>query len=183
MKHYVLLLQQRQAVVDQFQLGNLDVLVCTYGVGATGLTLTRSHRVVLLDRPWTPGDVMQAEDRIRRIGQVAPEVFSYWICGFPFDDKLDSMLQRKNKRSTKVIEGKKQSDIMPSCRCTSCVNLFATTFTAAETKGGIEFAKSLADGTKPPKGRNGSSSSSLSDENTDPRCHGQAGVSDTWYCG
>jgi SNF2 family DNA or RNA helicase len=98
--------KQRQAIVDQFQLGCLDVLVCTYGVGATGLTLTRSHRVVLLDRPWTPGDVMQAEDRVRRIGQVASEVFSYWVCGFPFDDKLDSMLQRKNQRSAKVIEGR-----------------------------------------------------------------------------
>lgn len=35
-----------------------------------GLTLTRSHTVILLDRPWTPGDTAQAEDRVRRIGQV-----------------------------------------------------------------------------------------------------------------
>jgi hypothetical protein len=55
---------------------------------------------------------MQAEDRVRRIGQVASEVFSYWVCGFPFDEKLDSMLQRKNERSTKVIEGRESIMIL-----------------------------------------------------------------------
>ena len=42
-------------MVDQFQSGNIDVLICTYGVGATGITLTRANTVILLDRPWTPG--------------------------------------------------------------------------------------------------------------------------------
>ena len=62
--------QSRQALVDKFQSGNLNVLICTYGVGSTGLTLTRSHTVVLVDRPWSPGDLLQAEDRIRRIGRL-----------------------------------------------------------------------------------------------------------------
>jgi hypothetical protein len=35
--------EMRAAVVDRFQNGDLDVLVCTYGVGSVGLTLTRSH--------------------------------------------------------------------------------------------------------------------------------------------
>ena len=45
--------------MDDFQDGQLDVIICTYGVGSTGLTLTRSHRIILLDRPWTPGDARQ----------------------------------------------------------------------------------------------------------------------------
>ena len=44
--------------MDSFQAGNLDVLICTYGVGATGITLTKSHKVILLDRPWTPGKLL-----------------------------------------------------------------------------------------------------------------------------
>ena len=70
----------------------VKVLVCTFGVGSVGLTLTRSHRVVLMDRPWTPGDVMQAEDRIRRIGQRHAEIISFWVTAFDFDDKLDDLL-------------------------------------------------------------------------------------------
>lgn len=72
-------------------------------MGATGLTLTRSHTVYLLDRPWTPGDVMQAEDRVRRIGQTADEIRSFWIVGFDIDKKLDSLLQTKDKSCQTVL--------------------------------------------------------------------------------
>ena len=91
--------------MDNFQNGLIDVLICTYGVGSTGLTLTRSHRVILLDRPWTPGDVLQAEDRVRRIGQQSPVVYSVWISSTQFDQKLDSLLQAKHNRCGQVVEG------------------------------------------------------------------------------
>lgn len=91
--------------MDQFQEGKIDVLILTYGVGSTGLTLTMSSRVVLLDRPWTPGDVKQAEDRVRRIGQVEKEVKSTWISGFPYDEQLDALLLSKDKKSSQVVEG------------------------------------------------------------------------------
>lgn len=42
------------------------------GAGGVGLTLTAACTVILVDRPWTPGDVNQAEDRVRRIGQKRP---------------------------------------------------------------------------------------------------------------
>jgi hypothetical protein len=82
----------------------LDVLVCSFGVGSTGLTLTKSCRIILLDRPWTPGDAKQAEDRVRRIGQHASEVQSFWIAGFSFDDSLDKLLQKKDRNTLRVIE-------------------------------------------------------------------------------
>lgn len=90
--------------MDLFQSGGLDILICSFGVGSTGLTLTRSSRLILLDRPWTPGDAKQAEDRIRRIGQHAQEVQSIWIAGFSFDDSLDKLLQKKDRNSLRVIE-------------------------------------------------------------------------------
>lgn len=99
---------ERQKLVDNFQAGLIDVLVCTFGVGSVGLTLTRSHRVVLMDRPWTPGDVMQAEDRVRRIGQLSPEINSYWVVGFDFDKKLDLVLEQKDSNSHKVLSSGKR---------------------------------------------------------------------------
>lgn len=95
--------QERQEIVDNFQDGGIDVLICTYGVGSTGLTLTRSHTVILLDRPWTPGDVMQAEDRIRRIGQTFHTVESIWICNCDMDKKLDKLLQAKDNKCQQVL--------------------------------------------------------------------------------
>ena len=92
--------------MDDFQEGLIDVLVCTFGVGSVGLTLTRSHRVILMDRPWTPGDVMQAEDRIRRIGQKHHEIYSYWITSFDFDERLDKLLESKEANSHKVLTDK-----------------------------------------------------------------------------
>ena len=44
------------------------MLLATYGAGGYGYTLHRAKHVVLLERPWTPGDVEQAEDRCHRIG-------------------------------------------------------------------------------------------------------------------
>jgi SNF2 family DNA or RNA helicase len=60
---------KRQAMVDNFQTGVSPVFVCTTGAGGVGLTLTAARTLILVDRPWTPGDVFQAEDRVRRYGQ------------------------------------------------------------------------------------------------------------------
>ena len=93
----------RSGIVDRFQRGEIDVLIVTYGVGSTGITLTRSHTVVLMDRPWTPGDAAQAEDRVRRIGPRASTVDSIWIEAFSLDVKLDTMLAAKASNTAKVL--------------------------------------------------------------------------------
>jgi hypothetical protein len=104
--------------VDLFQAGQLDVIVCSFGVGSTGLTLTKSSRLILLDRPWTPGDAKQAEDRIRRIGQHASEVQSFWIAGFSFDDSLDKLLQKKDRNTLRVIEVQDGEMVLKGSRTT-----------------------------------------------------------------
>jgi Helicase conserved C-terminal domain len=78
---------KRQAMVDNFQSGVSPVFVCTFGAGGVGITLTAARTLILVDRPWTPGDVYQAEDRVRRYGgettlfaltyyKIAPQLFS-----------------------------------------------------------------------------------------------------------
>lgn len=46
---------------------------------------------------------MQAEDRVRRIGQSASTVESIWISGFDLDNKLDDMLLKKLRSSERVL--------------------------------------------------------------------------------
>ncbi len=97
--------KKRQLMVDNFQSGLSPVFVCTYGAGGVGLTLTAACTVILVDRPWTPGDVNQAEDRVRRIGQKRP-VRSIWIRAFDIDEKIDELLDHKDVTSNTVVDGK-----------------------------------------------------------------------------
>jgi hypothetical protein len=57
-----------------------------------------------VDRPWTPGDVNQAEDRVRRIGQKRP-VRSIWIRAFPIDEQIDSLIDHKEVTSSTAVDG------------------------------------------------------------------------------
>lgn len=94
----------RQQYIDDFQAGTLKFLVCTFGAGGIGITLTAASHVILHDRPWTPGDAMQAEDRCHRIGQKST-VNSYWIQCNNTDIKVDSMLLKKQSNISQILTG------------------------------------------------------------------------------
>jgi hypothetical protein len=64
----------------------------------------------LLDRPWTPGDARQAEDRVRRIGQTKP-VQSIWVTAFDLDAQIDQMLEQKSSTAhTVLVHGSAEDD-------------------------------------------------------------------------
>ena len=69
---------RRQRLVDAFQAGSTQALIATYGTGGLGFTLHRARHVVLVERPWTPGEAEQAEDRCHRIG-MGSSLTSHWI--------------------------------------------------------------------------------------------------------
>jgi superfamily II DNA or RNA helicase len=62
-------MNKRQTMIDNFQRGDLRVLVCTIGAAKTGITLTAANQMIFNDLPWVPADYLQAEKRIHRIGQ------------------------------------------------------------------------------------------------------------------
>jgi SNF2 family DNA or RNA helicase len=64
---------ERQAVMGQFQAGNLQVLLGT-AAAAEGITLTRARILVFIQRFWSSIKNAQAADRIHRIGQTADQV-------------------------------------------------------------------------------------------------------------
>mmetsp|Transcript_22387 Transcript_22387/g.46425 ORF Transcript_22387/g.46425 Transcript_22387/m.46425 type:complete len:132 (+) Transcript_22387:2104-2499(+) len=92
-------------MVDDFQSGLSAVFVCTFGAGGVGLTLTAAASIILLDRPWTPGDALQAEDRVRRIGQTKP-VTSIWLRAFDVDEQIDILIEEKKQTSHVVVDRK-----------------------------------------------------------------------------
>ena len=88
---------ERQIAVDRFQRGCSDVLLATYGTGALGYTLHRARHVILLERPWTPGDLAQAEDRCLRLGMDGG-LTCHWMELGPADQLVDGLLVSKAER-------------------------------------------------------------------------------------
>ncbi|CAL2226526.1 unnamed protein product [Prunus armeniaca] len=61
----------RQAYVTEFQeKDSVKAAVLSIKAGGVGLTLTAASTVIFAELSWTPGDLIQAEDRAHRIGQV-----------------------------------------------------------------------------------------------------------------
>lgn len=99
---------ERQAIVDRFQSGEAPIFIGTIRAGGVGLTLTRSSIVVLIDRPWSPGDAEQAEDRCHRIGTTA-NVYAIWLQLGELDERVDQVLANKSDVINLVLAGKRKT--------------------------------------------------------------------------
>jgi SNF2 family DNA or RNA helicase len=95
----------RQGIVDRFQGGYRKALVSTIKAGGVGITLTAAQTAILVDRPWTPGDAVQAEDRLHRIGQRG-NVTAVWLQANGADEKVDDLIIAKSEAIALVLEGK-----------------------------------------------------------------------------
>ena len=94
--------RHRQGLVDAFQKGSRQALITTYGTGGLGFTLHRARHVVLVERPWTPGEAEQAEDRCHRIGMGAC-LTSHWIQLGLADQLVDGLVASKAERISDVF--------------------------------------------------------------------------------
>lgn len=97
--------RQREFAVESFQKGETNLILATYGTGSLGYTLHRARNVVLLERPWTPGDLLQAEDRCHRLGMQGP-MTSHWFKLGPIDNLVDSILSNKDQDINLFMQGK-----------------------------------------------------------------------------
>lgn len=102
--------QARQKLVDDFQEGKTKVFVGTVQAGGVGITLHafgKCQNVVLVDRPWTPGDAVQVEDRAHRIGQ-PNAVTATWLQHGIIDDTVDGILASKAENASEVLTGTRE---------------------------------------------------------------------------
>lgn len=74
-----------------------------------GLTLTAASNAVILELPWTPGDLTQAEDRIHRITQSKSVTIHYLLASNTIEEKLSALLDEKRKTLDAVLDGKETS--------------------------------------------------------------------------
>lgn len=74
-----------------------------------GLTLTASHYLVFFDLPWDPGTLLQAQDRIHRIGQKYKAVIAYLLALGTVEEAQMKALRDKTAILEAVIDGKRSS--------------------------------------------------------------------------
>lgn len=101
---------KRVAAFQSGSMGQLYVLVATYGALREGVTLHRARNIVLHDLQWVPGDLLQAEKRVHRIGQVRNTCSRWMVLRDSFDVLLAAHLLSKGEAiATTVGDDKPRS--------------------------------------------------------------------------
>lgn len=97
---------ERQEVIDRFQRdSDTRLLVCSFGAGAQGITLTAASQVIFVELPWRPMDVDQAIARAWRIGQTQVVTPTFLLAADTVDEDMLSLIRQKAGDFEAVIEG------------------------------------------------------------------------------
>lgn len=94
---------KRQRQVDRFQAGEADVFVAPIMTAGVGLNLQRACHALFVERIWTPSGMIQAEDRIWRLGQKRPVTITYMDAADTVDEHVASVLEAKQRLINAVV--------------------------------------------------------------------------------
>ena len=98
--------RKRHETVRRFQSDpRTNLLLGNWKAAGIGITLHAAHNTAALDLPWTPGDLVQGEDRIHRIGQKKHCVIHYLVALDTIEAKLIKILRRKAEVLDAVLDG------------------------------------------------------------------------------
>jgi len=99
--------KNRQKAVNKFQndaqctlfLGNLDA-------ASVGLTLTAASNTCFIEFGWTPGVMVQAEDRVHRIGQEADSVNAWYLTAInTIEADIIRLVEKKARILDQILDG------------------------------------------------------------------------------
>ena len=100
--------KDRQKLVDNFLSGKSRVFLLSMA-GGVGIDLYTATTIILINRAWTPGDVLQIEDRLHRIGQ-KNQVTSIWLQYGEVDVHVDEILESKSMNISHVLSSGKNKE-------------------------------------------------------------------------
>jgi hypothetical protein len=74
--------RKRAEIVNEWRTGDFNkprVLIASIGAAATAISLTTARAAVFVELDWTPMNLIQAEKRHYRFGNVFPDVATYYM--------------------------------------------------------------------------------------------------------
>jgi superfamily II DNA or RNA helicase len=95
--------EDRPAVVDKFERGDVPVFLISLRAGGTGLTLTSADTVIHYDPWWNPAVQAQATDRAYRIGQKKPVFVHHLYVAGSVEERMLRLQKRKRKMSDAIL--------------------------------------------------------------------------------
>lgn len=103
--------RHREAAIAQFQ-NDKKTRVCIGNIAAAGigLNLTQATTACIVELTQKPGPLLQAEDRIHRIGQKSKSFIYYFIGSGTIEESVSRLVQRKQKIITGVLDGSETED-------------------------------------------------------------------------
>ncbi|XP_021822604.1 SWI/SNF-related matrix-associated actin-dependent regulator of chromatin subfamily A-like protein 1 isoform X3 [Prunus avium] len=96
-----LVFAHHQSMIDSIY----QFLLLSIKAGGVGLTLTAASTVIFAELSWTPGDLIQAEDRAHRIGQVSSVNIYYLLANDTVDDIIWDVVQSKLENLGQMLDG------------------------------------------------------------------------------
>ena len=99
-------IKKRQGLVDDFQTGDVQVAVLSLLAASTGLTLTATSIVLFAELYFVPGTILQAEDRVHRIGQKNACDIRFIIAKGSLDEHIWKMLHYKLATLDTALDGR-----------------------------------------------------------------------------
>lgn len=102
--------QNRQALIERFQSGEVNLFLISLKAGGTGLNLTRADTVIHYDPWWNPAVENQATDRAHRLGQIN-KVFVYkLVMKDTIEEKIIKLQEKKQALLDNLLESTQDVD-------------------------------------------------------------------------
>jgi len=99
--------------VDRFQTDpSCQLMVASLKAAAEGLTLTATNNVLVVELPWAPTHLEQAEDRTHRIGQTLPVNVWLLVAAGTLEERILEILDRKQQVADRAVDGRSTTEIL-----------------------------------------------------------------------
>lgn len=100
---------EKDDAVVQFQTNpDIRLFVGSIKAAGVGITLTAAQTIVFAELDWVPGNILQAEDRLHRIGQ-KNNVMVYYVV---VDGSMDAMFAKRFTEKQAIIDEATDVDVM-----------------------------------------------------------------------